>query len=369
MADPTKKISPRVFSDLKKRSFVGVFIYSIALGTVLFADGYYFRHPQVSNRFLAVMTGICLLRLIHDRSGSWIPARLALADIYLFFTGIVLTAVVWGTGSAAFMVQPGEMNIRLLMVVCTVGICAGGCAVFSPCLWLALAFNLCMLWPGILALLFQGENLPLAVLFIIFSIYMALMSTRIHTEYRAALENEALLKQKTKDLEKLSNMDGLTGLYNRRYFDTALEIGWQSAARNRTCMALILCDIDFFKRVNDAHGHLAGDEYLRTVAHTLNRIFRRQTDIVARFGGEEFVVLMGDVKKGSAACLAETFRQQVARTRLQFETRTIATTVSLGIAEITPGPDIEPEALIARADAMLYRAKNTGRDQVVVYDA
>ncbi|MCG8635237.1 MAG: GGDEF domain-containing protein [Desulfobacterales bacterium] len=368
MANLKQKLSPRVLQDLKKRSFAGIFIYTVALCVVVFADGYYFRHPVFSNRFIALITGICLFRLIHRLVEPRVPSRLETVNTIVFLAGLVLTALIWGIWSAAFMAQPGEMNIQLLMVICTIGICSGGCAAYSPSLPLSLAFNFSILWPGIF-IFFRIENPPLAILFTIFSAYMALMSIRMNTEYRTALENEALLKEKTKDLEKLSNMDGLTGLYNRRYFDMAFEVGWQTAARNKTRLALIICDIDYFKRVNDEFGHLAGDEYLRTIARNLNRIFKRQTDIVARFGGEEFVILVSNARKGRSAYLAETFRQQMSDTRLQFESHTIRATVSLGLAEMIPGSGQDRGILIARADAMLYEAKNKGRNRVVVYQS
>ncbi len=367
MANLKQKLSPRVVKDLKKRSFVGIFIYTVALCVVLFADGYYFRHPAFSNQFLALITGICLLRLVHRLVDLWVPPRLEMANTFLFLAGLALTALIWGIGSAAFMAQPGEVNIQLLMLVCTIGICSGGCTAYSPSLLLALVFNFFILWPGIFSFFVQGTNVPLAILFIMFSTYMALMSIRVNAEYWIALENEALLEQKSKDLEKLSNMDGLTGLYNRRYFDTALEVNWQAAVRNKTRLALIICDIDFFKKVNDKFGHLAGDEYLRTIARSLNQVFKRKTDIVARFGGEEFVILISDAQKEGSVHLAEAFRQQMEETRLQFESHTIKATVSLGLAEIMPGPGQERDTLIAQADAMLYEAKHKGRNRVMVY--
>jgi diguanylate cyclase (GGDEF)-like protein len=369
VANLKQTLSPRVVTDLKKRSFVGIFIYTIALCVVLFADGYYYRHPDFSFLFLAVITGICLIRLVHRLADPWVPERLEKGNTIIFMAGIALTALVWGIGFAVFMAQPGEVNIQLFMVVCTIGICSGGCVAYSPSRLLSLGFNLFILLPGIFTLFAGDTNIPLAILLIMFSTYMALMSIRVNAEYWTALENEALLEQKTKDLEKLSNMDGLTGLYNRRYFDTAFEVSWQTAVRNKTLLTLMICDIDYFKEVNDEFGHLAGDEYLRTIAHTLNRVFKRRTDIVARFGGEEFVILISDARKGDSALLAEAFRQQMEDTRLQFESHTIRTTVSLGLAEMTPGPGLERDSLIARADAMLYEAKNQGRNRVVVYNA
>ncbi|WDP83805.1 MAG: GGDEF domain-containing protein [Desulfobacter sp.] len=205
------------------------------------------------------------------------------------------------------------------------------------------------------------------VLLCMFSAYMAFMSIRGNTEYHTALKNEALLEQETKGLEKISNSDGLTGLYNRRYFDTALEIQWQEAMRNKSRLSLMIADIDSFKQVNDRFGHLCGDEYLKMISHILGQVFRRKTDIIARFGGEEFVVLMSDLPPGAAHGLAEDFRQKIERSELTFESKTVQTTVSMGVAQVLPCKGQQMQTLISRADTMLYKAKEKGRNRVEIY--
>ncbi len=366
-------LSPRVVRDLKKRSFVGIFFYTIAIFVVLFADGYYYRHPSFSNLFLVMVNGICLFRLVQFVADSRVPVRFEKLNTVVLITGVAMTALIWGLGFAVFMGQSGEKNIQLLMVVCTIGLCSGGCTAYIPYLWLALGFDFLIMGPGMIFMVINGINLPLFILLFLFSTYMVIMSIRANTEYRTALENEALLEEKTKDLEKISHVDGLTGLYNRRYFDTAFDIEWQRATRHKSCLVLVLCDIDYFKQVNDEFGHLAGDEYLRTLSRVLVQAFKRQTDIVARYGGEEFVVLMqADSPGGSLdkiVGLAETFRRKMEEIRVEFESHSIKATVSLGVSEIAPQPGQDREVLIAQADTMLYRAKEKGRNRVAVHSS
>lgn len=361
-----QQLSRRVADDLRKRSRPGVFIYPLVLGIVLFSSGYAQRQPEFSLQFILILGGVCLLRLVHGGVASRIPGRYSELSLDLFFGEICLTALVWGIGFAKFMGLPQEIELKLLMVVCTIGLCSGACSAYAPYLPLALAYNALIMGPGILYMLYLGGNLNLVALFLMFSVYTAIMSFRTNAEYRTALENEALLMAQAKDLEKISNVDGLTGLYNRRYFETAFEVAWQNAVRHRTRLALVICDIDYFKKVNDDYGHLAGDEYLRTIAHHMSRTFKRQNDIVARYGGEEFVVLLAGVKEGTVRELAEHFRAAMADTCLRFESYTIRTTVSLGVAETVPSAGQEKESLIARADAMLYKAKASGRNKVCI---
>ncbi len=369
MALLKQRISQRVADDLKKRAYPGIIAYPVLLTVLLYGSGYAQRQPEFSIQFMLILGGICLFRLVHSLVVSRIPYRFADLSLDFFFMEICLSALVWGIGLAKFMGMPEAADMRVLMVISTIGLCSGACSSYAPFLPLALAYNFLILGPGILYMLYLGGYWHVVILFALFSGFTAFLSARANAEYQMALDNEALLKQQARDLERISNMDGLTGLYNRRYFETAFEVAWQNAARNREHLALVICDIDFFKRVNDAHGHLAGDEYLRTIAHHLSRTFRRQNDIVARYGGEEFVALLSGVRPGMARHRAENFRAAMAKITLNFESHTIRTTVSLGVAEIIPTADMEKESLLARADAMLYEAKASGRNRVMVYGA
>ena len=366
MAFKRQTLTPRVVQDLGKRSEIGSYFYIIAVCVVLFADGYYLRYPSFSTQFFVLIVGISVFRLIHRFFDSWLFAKLGRVNIYLFIASIVLTGLVWGIGFAKFMGQEGELNTQLLMVVCTIGLCSGGVVAYLPSLGLSIAYNFFILVPGIVNIL-AGQHLPLAILFMLFSVYMILIAIRGSNEYWKALETEFLLEEKTKYLERISQKDGLTGLYNRRYFDTIFELEWKRGGRAQTPIAMIICDIDEFKRVNDTFGHLAGDEYLKLVARILFEVFQRETDLVARYGGEEFVIILPGESLGNARQLAERVRDKIAEAILEFESQIIRTTVSLGVARMTPRHSGERAALIASADTALYLAKKKGRNQVCVH--
>jgi diguanylate cyclase (GGDEF)-like protein len=364
-----QKLTPRVVQDLKKRSFTGIVFYIIAICVVLFADGYYFRYPSFSKQFLGLVIAICLFRLIHRFLEPWIPDRLGRASLNIFIGSILLSGLIWGVGFAKFFIQEGEPNFHLLMTICTMGICSGGVVAYTPLLWLSIAFSLLMLGPGIVLMLIYQVNLPLIALFTMYAIYMAFMAGRANNEYWTALENEDLLEEKTKSLERISQRDGLTGLYNRRYFDMAFGMAWKRGGRNQTPVAMMICDIDEFKQVNDTYGHLAGDEYLKLIARILHQVFQRDMDVTARYGGDEFVAILPEEALENTVALAERVRKTVADTVLEFESHAIRTTVSIGVAVMIPQPSEKNEALIANADAALYAAKKKGRNQVSIYDS
>lgn len=176
------------------------------------------------------------------------------------------------------------------------------------------------------------------------------------------------LEQANRELVELSRVDGLTGIANRRWLDEVLAGEWNRARRDATPLAMMMVDIDRFKDYNDRYGHLAGDDCLRAVAEVLQReVGRRAGDFVARFGGEEFAVLLWDADDRAALELAQRLRVALAGARLEHEgSPTGALTVSTGVASIVPDGDPSPEHLIERADTALYEAKRAGRDRVVI---
>jgi two-component system, cell cycle response regulator len=175
---------------------------------------------------------------------------------------------------------------------------------------------------------------------------------------RRIVELQKALLASNQRLEELSRTDGLTGVANRRAFDAELCTRFEHAKRYARPLTLLMIDIDHFKKVNDTLGHQAGDEVLERIARVLQRA-TRQSDFVARFGGEEFVVLLPETPLLEGLQVAEKIRAAVASEDLPARV-----TVSVGVATM-PQPELDsPEALVAAADAALYRAKRSGRNRV-----
>jgi two-component system chemotaxis family response regulator WspR len=184
--------------------------------------------------------------------------------------------------------------------------------------------------------------------------------------FRALQESQRQLAEANKALEKLSALDGLTGIANRRRFDQDLKATWYRAIRHSTSLSLIMIDIDFFKLFNDHYGHQGGDECLKQVARTLEKSVTRQTDLVARYGGEEFAVILPETGLRGALELAETMRENIEKLHLEHKASKICdiVSISVGVATAIPEQKSQPETLIAAADQGLYLAKEAGRNQV-----
>jgi diguanylate cyclase (GGDEF)-like protein len=176
------------------------------------------------------------------------------------------------------------------------------------------------------------------------------------------------LEEANARLQRLSHTDGLTGIGNRRAFDSELSGAWAGSLRDGRPISLLLFDVDMFKRFNDVYGHPAGDDCLRTVAEILGGAVRHKQDFAGRFGGEEFVVLLPGTDLPAASLIADRLRQEIAGAGLAHsESPFGVVTVSAGVSCIVPRGTQGAEALISAADKALYQAKQNGRNRVVTH--
>jgi diguanylate cyclase (GGDEF)-like protein len=183
---------------------------------------------------------------------------------------------------------------------------------------------------------------------------------------RARVKTHLTLKFQSDLLRRLVFLDGLTGVFNRRYFDQQISTEWSRAARNNTPLSLILLDVDFFKLFNDRYGHQAGDDALRTVASALKTCLRRPADLVARYGGEEFACILPETSFEDALAIANELESKIRSLAIAHQSSEIDSilTISLGLATRVSNADTDVNGLIGLADSLLYQAKHTGRGRV-----
>lgn len=192
------------------------------------------------------------------------------------------------------------------------------------------------------------------------SLYINLLICAIVSAIILCLVHVALSRYQRR-LKALATTDQLTGLLNRRGFDLLARQAFKEAVRDKTPLCALLFDLDKFKDLNDSFGHLAGDEVLRRFADALHENIR-QSDILCRWGGEEFILLLKDTSASQAQELGEKIRQRISSTVVPFGNSTLTITTSIGMAQLQPNEDIEQ--LITRADRALYRAKQAGRNSL-----
>ena len=176
---------------------------------------------------------------------------------------------------------------------------------------------------------------------------------------------QSKLEETTEKLREMSNQDGLTKLFNRRYIEETISNEYERARRYGNQFSVILTDIDFFKLVNDNHGHLAGDEVLRVVSKRLSDALR-DTDVLGRYGGEEFIIALPETNIEGAFIVAERLREAIAGEPIEAEGKTLSIAISLGVTEMYD-TTLAYGQLIAEADLALYKSKENGRNCTTRY--
>lgn len=358
-------INRRLADDLRKRSQLGiVFLVLIAL-SVFFSYDFANRHPELLNSFIIPLVTVGMFRGAHLFFFSSLHDRDPLRNSIVFLASILLTAFIWGWSFKNIMMLEGEYRTQILMTMVTAGICSGGVVAYIPNLFLSLGYNFLIMWPVSVYMFFLSNMQVAGVLFLLYSWYMTIVVINGNREYWGATRNEELLRKQSQELERLSRVDVLTGLYNRRYFDELYEIEWRNAVRRQEELSLLVCDLDNFKQVNDEFGHLVGDDTLKIAANNLQAVFKRVTDVICRYGGEEFVVLLS-TDRDTAKSLAEQMCRLQSETDIVHQGNRIHSTISIGLSTCIPDHGKNREALIANADKALYQAKSDGKNRVCI---
>lgn len=297
-----------------------------------------------------------------------------------FATGACAIGAVWGAASLVVVAEPDPF-VQFLVISVQSGFLAAAAARNSVSPAAAIGQVALARIPLLLACLATGNVYYICFgLFVVLHIYGSV--TIIHHLGRRNLklllangEKAALIEQlrasnaelefANRRLEALAAIDGLTGLLNRRVFDITLSREWYRSIRQAEPLSLLMIDIDCFKEFNDRYGHVAGDDCLKLIARTTEISARRATDLVARYGGEEFAMLLPNTDMAGAIAIAERTLHAIEALGVPHAGSPAGrVTASVGVASFAPAPGSSPESLVRGADIELYRAKQTGRNQV-----
>lgn len=312
--------------------------------------------------FFALMLA---LRLLHRLPPAQTPQALRVwLDRHWLL--ILLSALAWGLVHAWVLNNPLFASSWLIATLSTIAFSTALAFNFSMCRRRAiLALGLLYL-PGLAALaLHWSEQRATLITLAFYSSYLALALKHSHREYRNTLALELKLLEQQESLEQLSRTDSLTQLGNRYRFNSLFPALVASAQRQSDPLSLVLLDIDFFKRINDEHGHACGDACLSAFAERMRQVFRRDSDALLRLGGEEFCVLMPHTSLEQAHLLAENFRQALALQGFSVQGKQLPLTASLGVGSFDGQRDDNAEAFLKRVDDALYLAKSAGRNRLI----
>jgi diguanylate cyclase (GGDEF)-like protein len=280
----------------------------------------------------------------------------------------VLIALVWGIGASLLTISI-PLTQQAIVFAFLLGMAGGAVSTYSVHPVSVTLGLLCLMIPVMFRFAWEKDIAHSVMLFAALIYLIATYrSTRLLSHFfRQSYELNLSLESAKDEAERLARTDVLTGMYNRRAFYELGESALNQARRYNRPLTVLMLDIDRFKSINDNYGHAIGDAAIKAFANVI-RETHRMTDISGRVGGEEFAILMPETSLQEAAELAERLRQKIAETLIKVEDKNLRITSSLGVAECNDKSN-SLDALMASADLALYKAKETGRNKVVVSGA
>ena len=352
----------RAAADLYQRALPGTIFYGIALLITAWVGGYFPHYGGAMATAFALHGVLWYLRWVHRPPQDISDVQASDTWWWRHWTLVNVGCVLWCLFFLAVgHLEQGLSTAFLVAAVSTIAFSSAACESYSlhkrQALWvvpalLYFAVAVPALWP------------VCAVLAVNF-VYQLTHIQRRAAEYDTQMAIEHALLTSRTEVERLSRLDVLTGLANRREYDSTFRTHWRLAARQQGNLALMVVDLDHFKRINDTYGHLAGDACLQQVARLMGELFKRSSDMVARIGGEEFAVLLPDTSAEEAMQLAQTLRRTLAETPVQWDEHRIPVTASVGVDCMRWDLDLTPQASFSRIDSACYTAKARGRNRVV----
>jgi len=345
--------------DIITRSALGIFMYLVIWSVIALQMESTQESVKWVSAFSLALVGISLFRII-TRHFALKNLKNRFASESFQLGGVIASSSTWGLMAACAHLDTPLAAQQELILLCTVGLTAGGSIGFSPSRLYTNVFLVCMLLPMVLVEIFvnHARDTGLLLVTILFMIGMSTMMIRPSREYTLALESNLILQE-------LSQTDALTGLSNRRSFNLRLAKELARYDRHGTAFAMMLIDIDHFKDFNDSYGHLVGDDCLRFVAKKIKQAAACPAAFVARYGGEEFALILPGISEPKTLSISEKIRENVEKSAFYVEGHEVKVTISVGVLHIHSNDlALDEHTVISGADQALYKAKEDGRNRV-----
>ena len=357
----------RMADDFYSRSLIGPFFYLIAtLMTIGLSDFYQGRLWMLALP-IALFTMLGGLRYAHKP-----PQADAATDEYRVWNRhqwylVHAGAMLWSSIVAlTCAIELRANNAVIITMITNVAFSTAVSHSFAmhprQARWCMVAF---VLPPTLVYLFYAVELRSIGVTVCIYFLYLLMNLQRNAREYKTQIETEISLIQSKAEVAQLSLTDALTGLPNRRSYESTWNNVWRISARKTEVLALIIIDLDHFKRINDKYGHIGGDRCLQHFSTILRQHLRRESDVMARIGGEEFVIILPGATSELAYTMAENLRKDLFHTPCQIDSFHVPLTASFGVGVADWSVDLTPNDTFHRVDLACYQAKTEGRNKVV----
>jgi diguanylate cyclase (GGDEF)-like protein len=348
---------------LFRQSFFSVFGSVLAASMLSWICWERLEHSLIIG-WLSLVSGAATLRLTMLTAYFRVPETARTPERWetTYWVTLILSAGIWGCGALALM-QAGDLLIQTLVLLFTVGMSVSAVSCYSAYRSMTLVSIALVLVPSSVWLLFQPQTaqLGMAVASLIFAGFVASATRKLSQSMERAFRLSREMEHAHRIADHAAQTDELTGVKNRRAFFHLAERAYDTCKRSRLPLCALMLDIDHFKRINDCHGHQAGDDVLRQIGRVICESVR-EGDVCGRLGGEEFALLLADTSIEAAHVIAEQLRQAIADITCRHDE---GVTASLGVAAMSHA-DVDVHGLLALADKALFRAKASGRNQTAV---
>lgn len=355
-------VSERTTRDLLDRSRSGGIFYAFGALFAFLSDELFVSHSTIGFSLLIILGFMTAVRyFVSYQEGKENHNKInAIIWSYTYGNGLA-----WAVGSIWLLGYTHYENAQFIWILCTVMYASAMSSQNSIHKNQARIGVFLLMLPMALSLWLINEDKGYVALSIfVFTLYLQLITGINHKEYFRQLNVEMTALRNERALEILSKTDSLTGLFNRRHFSEEIDQFCKLSARKNIDIALAILDLDHFKKINDKYGHNIGDECLKHAARNMQAIFQRDTDIIARIGGEEFAILMPHTTQEQAIHLCQKLISILNENKVINYSGDIKVTASIGLSVWLPEDGDSAEELIKRADTLSYKAKDKGRNQL-----
>ncbi|MDP5032773.1 MAG: GGDEF domain-containing protein [Paraglaciecola sp.] len=352
--------------DFEANSRAGLFVYIVAWTVMLFGTGFYQQQPLLSLQLSIVLVTITLFRLCHILLHQYVYFKLPKRWMLLHY-GLLLTHGAFWSVLFTLAIIDERFSVLLLALVMFIAIIAGGAvASFRAKFLVPQLYVAIMLVPAMIFSMLKPELNGICWIIMLHWFFLISFGYRLNKDYRNAYKQELDLQVQKQNLDLLSKTDSLTKIYNRQYFTDCFEYQWKLAIRNESVIALLMIDVDDFRGISLKHGPVFGDKCLVHVADIIRDSVKRVTDLVVRYGGEQFVVILTETQADVAQKLAEQIRQNILSKDFVHADHTQFLSATIGVGVIKPKQFSSSTLLIQKAEIALYQAKVKGQNRVEV---
>ena len=358
-------LSVQCILDTSARTRSGIPVYLVMWLSVCTVAGVWQRAAGAVTAHACVLLALALFRWAVQRRLPTMVERDPIRANAWFSTAVLVNGAYWGWLAGATMNAPWGVDVWWMMLAMAVAMSAAGTMGMGINNALRFTYAASLLVPMALAALAESSqrNVMLLIIYPALLFYAIQVSGLVQADYWAAVVGRLGAEERAELMEAASRTDALTRIPNRLAFDLRLAGAWARAAEDRSCLALLMIDLDHFKQLNDTRGHPFGDDCLRVVAAGLKGAMRTASDEAFRYGGEEFVVLLPETDRAGALVTATRLLQRVRELVILDGDAEVRLTCSIGVAAHRPSDGGDPALLLRQADDALYRAKSEGRNR------